>query len=144
MAQEQRDKPASGWLRAAAIILPLLMLAGFAWVRLAGPVPPAWYPPCPLHALTGLFCPGCGSARVFHDLAHGNFRAACGHNLLIVAAIPFIVVWGVRSLNRVLRRNLPPQQVSPGLARVVLVAVVGFMLARNLPWWPFTLLAPGP
>ena len=92
--------------------------------------------------MTGLWCPGCGSARVAHDLAHGRLLAACGHNILIVALAPFLLAWAAVSLWRGLRHNQPPLRAPLGAARVLLVAIVVFWIARNLPWWPFTLLAP--
>jgi hypothetical protein len=92
--------------------------------------------------MTGLWCPGCGSARVLHDLAHGNLRAACGHNILIVLSAPFLLVWGIAALWRGLRHNLAPPAAPTGAALIVLVVVIACMIARNLPWWPFTLLAP--
>ena len=128
--------------RALALIALACVACGLAVIYRAGPTPPAWYPPCPLHATTGLLCPGCGSARTLHALAHGNLAAACGHNILIVIVAPFLLVWAMLSLWRGLRRNLPPIEAPLGLAHITLVAVVVFMLARNLPWWPFTLLAP--
>jgi hypothetical protein len=128
--------------RVLAVLVLLLVAAGFAWVRHAGPEPLAWYPPCPLHAMTGVLCPGCGSARVLHDLAHGDLRSACAHNILIVAAIPFLAAWALLSFWRAVRHNLPPLRAPLGAARVVLIVVVVFWIARNLPWHPFTLLAP--
>lgn len=128
--------------RALALGALAFAALGLVIVYSAGPVPPAWYPPCPLHATTGLLCPGCGSARTLHALAHGNLAAACGHNILIVIAAPFLLAWAALSLWRGLRRNLPPLRAPLGLAHITLVAVVVFMLARNLPWWPLTLLAP--
>ena len=131
-----------GCPRVFAIAALLAMFAGFAWFWHAGPVPPAWYPPCPLHELTGILCPGCGSARVLHDLAHGQILSACGHNILIVCLVPFLAIWTVVSLWRGLRHNLAPLQPPLGAARLVLVVVMVFWVTRNLPWWPFTLLAP--
>jgi len=124
------------------LVVTPLAIAGFAWVYFAGPTPPAWYPPCPFHALTGLYCPGCGSARVLHDLAHGHLLDACGHNILIVALAPFLLAWAVISLWRGLRHNQPPLRAPLGAARILLVVIVAFWIASNLPWWPFTLLAP--
>ena len=120
----------------------LLLIAGFAWAYRAGPEPPAWYPPCPFRELTGLYCPGCGSAHVLHELAHGHLLEACGNNILIVALAPFLLAWVVASLWRGLWRNQPPLRVPLGAARIVLVVIVLFWIARNLPWWPFPLLAP--
>lgn len=128
--------------RAFAIAGLVATLAGLALVWRIGAVPPAWYPPCPSHALTGLLCPGCGSARTIHALAHGDIRAACGYNILIVIATPLFAAWAASALWRGLRHNLPPLAPPLGTARVALVFLVVFWIARNLPWWPFTLLAP--
>jgi hypothetical protein len=128
--------------RVAAILALILSAAGFVIVRHAGPVPAAWCPPCLLHALTGLHCPGCGSTRLLHALAHGRLLTACGHNILIAISVPVLVPWGIVSLWRGLRRNQPPPHVPSGVARIVFVVVVVFTVARNLPWWPFILLAP--
>ena len=35
------------------------------------PHQPGAYPACVLHALTGLYCPGCGGTRAAYDLVHG-------------------------------------------------------------------------
>jgi len=130
--------------RLAALLALALIGVGIVFVRRAGPTPPAWYPPCPLHATTGLYCPGCGSARVLHDLAHGHLLAACGHNILIIALAPFLLVWAIISLWRALCHNRPPLRAPLGAARILLIVIVAFWIARNLPWWPFTLLAPAP
>jgi len=144
LADNPRPKPAGkrGWFRVLALITLLLFIACLAWLRHAGPTPPAWYPPCPFHATTGLYCPGCGSARVLHALAHGDFRAACGNNIFIVVLAPFLLAWAAISLWRALRHNQPPLRAPLGAARILLIAIVAFWIARNLPWWPFTLLAP--
>ena len=48
------------------------------------------YPPCPLHALAGLYCPGCGSLRAVHQLLHGHVRAAFGYNPVLLIILPFL------------------------------------------------------
>ncbi|MGA8200207.1 MAG: DUF2752 domain-containing protein, partial [Candidatus Sulfotelmatobacter sp.] len=49
------------------------------------------FPPCPLHYLTGWYCPGCGSLRALHQLLHGNLSAAWALNPLTVLLLPFLV-----------------------------------------------------
>ena len=46
---------------------------------------------CPLYALTGIYCPGCGGLRGVNDLTDGHLGAAASSNLLLVVAIPFAV-----------------------------------------------------
>ena len=55
---------------------------------------------CPFHALTGLYCPGCGGLRAVNDLTHGDLAAAASSNLLFVALIPLIVVVWLRWTGR--------------------------------------------
>ena len=98
------------------------------------------YPTCPFLALTGLACPGCGSLRAVHALAHGDAGAALSLNLLTVLAIvPLVVIWArwlVRTRTGVLRSTVAPAPLLWGL----LVVVVTFGVLRNLP--AFAWLAP--
>src|SRR6476469_5728806 len=47
---------------------------------------------CPLYALTGIYCPGCGGLRGVNDLTDGHVGAAASSNLLLVLAIPVVVL----------------------------------------------------
>jgi len=48
-----------------------------------------FYPRCPLFALTGLQCAGCGATRALHLLLHGDFAGALAQNPLLFIAVPF-------------------------------------------------------
>lgn len=105
-------------------------------IALVDPSEPGRYPTCPFLALTGRWCPGCGTLRGLHHLLRGDVGAALGFNVLMVAAVPLLlwgwVAWVVPALRG---------PASFQLARPVLVVVLAFWLARNLPW--FDWLAPG-
>ena len=58
-------------------------------------VPLAFFPPCPLHALTGLNCPGCGATRAGCELLHGHVLAALHLNALLVVAAPALLAVGL-------------------------------------------------
>jgi len=124
--------------------LPLFVLAGMLLVAfLATPGKTSWLPGCQFNLLTGLYCPGCGSTRAFHALTHGNLSAALRMNALAVAAIPFIVL-GVCAQVWHARRGTPYRSplYSPALAWTITTLIIAYAVLRNLPWWPFNLLAP--
>src|SRR5579864_5631489 len=65
-------------------------LAGVIVLRIFDPATSGAFPPCPVHYLTGWYCPGCGSLRALHQLLHGNLRAAWAMNPLTVILLPFL------------------------------------------------------
>lgn len=50
-----------------------------------------WVPKCPFMLLTGLKCPGCGSQRVLHALAHGQIVEAFRQNALLIPAMLYVL-----------------------------------------------------
>lgn len=101
------------------------------------------FPPCPFFALTGYYCPGCGTLRGLHQLLHGNVDAALGLNALMVLSVPFLAYALVSLVLEVFRgRPLPRLFRSPYWTRAIFVIVIAFWVLRNIPVYPFTLLAP--
>jgi hypothetical protein len=102
------------------------------------------FPPCPLHALTGWYCPGCGSLRAFHQLLRGNLQNALALNPFAVVVSPFLVYGTVSYAVFVLRgKYLPRLFVPASWIRALCAAIVAFGVFRNIPVYPFSLLAPG-
>ncbi|MGW2487802.1 DUF2752 domain-containing protein [Streptomyces sp. NPDC001606] len=104
-----------------------------AYVGAVDPNEPGHYPVCPLYALTGLYCPGCGGLRSAHAVVHGDLAAALHDNAFAVAAYPAFAllwaVWVVRAVRgRPFRPGLRPAQVW-ALCALLLV----FTVVRNLP-----------
>ena len=99
--------------------------------------------PCLFHTLTGFHCPGCGSLRALHQILNGNVGAALALNPLAVAMVPVIAYdFVARALCLFNGCRLPSLLERRYSARVLLVAVVAFWILRNIPHYPFTLLAP--
>jgi len=91
------------------------------------------YPACTFHRLTGLWCPGCGTTRALHQLLHGNVAAAFRFNALSMSMLPvagYLIVRGDVST------------LKPTWIWLLLVVIVAFGVLRNIPAYPFTLLAP--
>ncbi len=90
---------------------------------------------CPLYALTGIYCPGCGGLRGVNDLTNGHVGAAASSNLLMVCAIPFAAylltrwtwaTWQGRDVTLV-----PP--LPRPVTYALLAGVAVFWVLRNLP-----------
>jgi Protein of unknown function (DUF2752) len=90
---------------------------------------------CPLYALTGVYCPGCGGLRGVNDLSNGHLGQAASSNLLLVLAIPFAVVFFLRwSYGAWTGREVRPVPAIPrSVTTALIVLVVAFTVARNLP-----------
>lgn len=100
------------------------------------------FPPCMFHAFTGYFCIGCGLTRALHALVHGDIAGAISMNPLAMLMLPVIPLLVAAAYG------WKPSWLQP-LMRVIgepkfwLVLLPAYWIARNLPWLPFTLLAPG-
>ena len=105
------------------IFLSISILAAALVLFFFDPAVHSFYPPCPLHSLTGLDCPTCGTLRATHLLLHGQFRAAFALNPLLFFALPILTLLLLRpSLAR--SRRIP---------WVLLGILLIFFVYRNIP-----------
>ena len=97
--------------------------------------------PCVFHAITGLYCPGCGMTRALHALVHFDLPRAIHMNAFFILSAPILGLLTLRHF-----RPLPAslETLIKPLANPWpwVVAVPLFAVLRNLPWYPFYLLAP--
>lgn len=116
--------------------------AATTFVAVVDPGVPGRYPVCPILAVTGSSCPGCGGLRAVHALAHGDLGAAADHNVLVVAVLPVVVVgYGLWVRRRLAGRPVRiGSSVAPVTAVVAAVMMLVFAVLRNLP--AFAVLAP--
>jgi Protein of unknown function (DUF2752) len=104
------------------------------------PAGATWLPKCPVHLLTGWHCPGCGSTRAAHALLHLDVGRALSNNPLMVFTAPLAVAFC--AWNRWQRGPNWTTMISTRSIVVVLAVLVGFAIVRNVPSYPFSLLAP--
>src|SRR4051795_4306136 len=125
--------------RSERMLGPVLTIGGLAAATLAlhlrDPHVTHSWGLCPLYALTGIYCPGCGGLRGVNDLTDGHVGAAASSNLLLVLAIPVVVlVLGRWTYAAWTGREVAVVPAVPRAVRIGLILlVVGFTLARNLP-----------
>ena len=138
----QAAPPASG--RGRRMRVPMMVAAGatvaIGMLAVVDPNQPGHYPTCPFLALTGLYCPGCGSLRAIHDLAHGDLVGALARNPLAVVAVVGLLA-GYFVWTRRLWRAEPRTWAAPAwLLYGLLGMVIAFWVLRNVPGW--TWLSP--
>lgn len=117
------------------ILLALVTAAGILLLL----VPPGsphskWLPKCMFFQWTGLYCPGCGATRAFSALLHGDIRASLHNNLFLIPGGLMLTILIVK----------PEISLKRPVAVTIAAIVIGFTILRNIPFAPFTYLAPIP
>lgn len=141
LPNQQPIRPARAWLAGAAVA----GVAAAAWfVQGHDPRIAPVYPACPVHAATGLHCPGCGSTRTLHALLNLDLAAAWQANPLLLLLLPVLVpALALELLAWVAPgRAVPRLRPSARVSRALVIAVIAFGVLRNLPVPPFAWLAP--
>lgn len=138
-------QPASWRRRAAPIACGCVLAGAAAVVALNDPsAPGSRFPACQFHSLTGLWCPGCGLTRGFHQLLNGHLGSAMSYNLFVPLVLVAIVgrwwswtrtSWGYAPLR-------VPAVVTRHAGMTLAVAMVIYGVLRNIPAAPFSSLAP--
>jgi Protein of unknown function (DUF2752) len=113
---------------------------GAIW--LADPMTPGGLlPVCPMKALFGIDCPGCGSLRMLSALMHGDLPTALGYNAVgVVAVVLSIVAFGTWTWGRVRGRRVRGWQDWRWAPAVALVVTLAWFIVRNLDFGPFPAL----
>jgi len=138
------------WLTIGIGVLALLALLLFFKVNPEGNT---FFPKCPLHQHTGIYCSGCGSQRAIHDLLNGQLMEAASHNALLPLALLALFqhysLKGMRLLRhpntekvRLWAENQKSWLTHRYAPLVILVLALGFMILRNLPFESLEFLRP--
>ena len=131
--------------RALWVTLAVLVLAVAAFLlHQRGPGGLPWLPGCMFHRFTGLHCPGCGMTRAAYATLHGEIGMAFRLNPVGMVLFPIACLGIALEVLGWIRGKPLPFRLSAGArgAWVIVGVIFGFWILRNLPWWPFTLLAP--
>lgn len=105
----------------------------------------AWYPKCWFRIGTGLLCFGCGTGRSIYYMLHFQVLEALHHNLFTVLISPFLVYSLFQKYMAFCWQiTLPlwrlPRPILIGIPTFLII----FVILRNIPYFPFTWLAPPP
>ena len=93
MERKRRLLTRAGALLAAGLCYAL-------WVRLTG-----LSVPCPIRAVTGRLCPGCGVTRMCLALLRWDWAAAWSANPVLLLMLPVLALLGIRLSVRYVREG---------------------------------------
>jgi hypothetical protein len=130
-------RPGSGTSTAAAVRTAPVRVAAVLAAGLAADVAfdphQRHVPLCPLHALTGIWCPLCGGLRAADSLAHGRLVAAVHENALFVASLPVLLAFWLYWLGRA-GTGRPRPVIARSVTMAMIALAVAFAVVRNLPF----------
>jgi hypothetical protein len=135
-ADPDRDAARSTWQR----MTPPLIAAGLgvgtlALLHFRDPHVEGSYGLCPVYALFGVYCPGCGGMRAMHNLTDGDILDSLHSNLL---ALPLTIAFAVFVIDWIVRARRGRRWRVPGLSAVTVWSFFGLLafytVLRNTPW----------
>jgi hypothetical protein len=91
------------------------------------------YPQCPLKAITGIDCPGCGGLRATNALLHGDILGAADHNILALVLLPIMAYMFARWVLAAFDVTIPTISWPRAFMWITPVMLVVFTVARNIP-----------
>jgi hypothetical protein len=121
--------------RKAMLLTGAAGLAGAVYVTVLDPTKRSLFAPCPLHAATGIWCPGCGLTRGVHALFHGHLATSFGFNLFAPLVVAGVAYWWIANALKAFTGRRPPVLIrnSRATAIVMLGIALAFTIARNTP-----------
>lgn len=100
-------------------------------------------PRCPFYVFTGYYCAGCGSQRATHQLLNFNIVGVLQQNIFFLFVLLVMVYQLLITLiNKYANKKTYNYIHHPKTPIIVLIIVLLFWLLRNIPYYPFNLLAP--
>lgn len=126
----------------AAVVLAAV--AGMSYFYLFDPADTKnLYLSCTFKSVTGWDCAGCGGQRALHQLLHFDVLSALKYNALFVLIFPYALVLIFFSIRQFITGKTFPKSFwfSNKMALIFIFVLLLFMMVRNLPYFPFTLLS---
>ena len=108
------------------------------------PAQHSFFIPCPFNYVTGYHCPGCGSQRAIHQLLHLNILGALRLNPLLVLSLPLLFLGvGFQVWNYIFETQYRINFFyNNKFIYGYFIVVILYWILRNIPYEPFSLLAP--
>ncbi len=91
-----------------------------------------------------IYCCGCGATRALEDLMHFRILQALDHNIFFVISLPFVSYYFFKEYVRIATGKdiITFVKLKPNTTIIILIIILLFGIIRNIPFYPFTILAP--
>lgn len=86
---------------------------------------------CPIKAMTGFNCPGCGCQRALHALLNGQLTEAWHYNSFIFFAAPISLLYIVVETYPQRFARLYRLMVNPVAAVMIIIAIIIAFIVKN-------------
>jgi hypothetical protein len=101
------------------------------------------FPKCLFYSATNLYCPGCGSQRAIHQILHGHIFTGLKYNYLIgFLTLVLGYMLYVFIIKEYFKKPIKNVFHKPIATKLILLVVILFWILRNIPIYPFNILAP--
>ena len=109
------------------------------WILVMGIAYAIWFSftgigiPCPIRAVTGYRCPGCGITHCAVNLLHGRVREAFEANQFVFILAPFGLIYGLWRAVRYIRVGSEEISIPETVVfAILLILAIAFAFYRNI------------
>lgn len=97
---------------------------------------------CPIHKLTGLYCPGCGITRMIISIFKLEFYEAFRYNPYVFIIFPFLVIYELFYIIKLITgKETFIHKIPKIIWYILLILAILFGILRNIPGFEY--LLPG-
>ena len=114
-------------------------LREIGWILVMGTAYAIWFSftgigiPCPIRAVTGYRCPGCGITHCAVILVHGRVREAFEANQFVFILAPFGLIYGIWRAVRYIRDGSEEISIPETIVfAILLIFAIAFAFYRNI------------
>ena len=115
------------------------LLREIGWTLVKGTAYAIWFSftgigiPCPIRAVTGYRCPGCGITHCAVNLLHGRVREAFEANQFVFILAPFGLIYGIWRAVRYIRDGSEEISIPETIVFAILfILAIAFAFYRNI------------
>ena len=114
-------------------------LREIGWILVMGTAYAIWFSftgigiPCPIRAVTGYRCPGCGITHCAVNLLHGRVREAFEANQFVFILAPFGLIYGIWRAVHYIRDGSEEISIPDTIVFAILfILAIAFAFYRNI------------